>query len=88
MFAIPSFSKLLVLIFVIAVVWYGFRFLGEVERARRQAMRNPTGSRPRAGGRARREDLARVEDTVKCRVCDAYVPARQTARCGRSDCPF
>ena len=83
MFAVPSLPKLIFLIGIIAVVWYGFRFLGAVDRARKQAERV---AKQMAG--QRRADVASVEDTVKCRVCDAYVRARLPGRCNRTDCPF
>jgi hypothetical protein len=90
MIAIPSLPKLILLILVVAAVWYGFRFLGTIERARKQAERAMRqGAARQAAGRARTNpDLSRVEDTVKCRVCGAYVPVRQPARCGRADCAF
>jgi hypothetical protein len=83
MFAVPGLPKLIVLIGIIVAVWYGFRFLGAVDRARRQAERVAK----QAPGQ-RRTDVANVEDTLKCRICGAYVPARQPTRCNRSDCPF
>jgi hypothetical protein len=83
MFTVPSLPKLIVLVGIIIAVWYGFRFLGTVERVRRQAERVAK-QRPRQ----RRADVANVEDTLKCRICGAYVPARQPTRCSRSDCPF
>ena len=83
MFAVPGLPKLIVLIGIIAAVWYGFRFLGALDRARKQA-----GRMTKQAPRQRRADVANVEDTVKCRVCGAYVPARQPTRCNRSDCPF
>jgi hypothetical protein len=87
MFTLPSFPKLFVLIGVIVAIWYAFRFLGAVEKARKQAERVRRGATAGArSGPAR--DVANVEDTVKCRICGAYVPARQPSRCGRSDCPF
>jgi hypothetical protein len=87
MFAVPGLPKLIVLIGIIAAVWYGFRFLGAVDRARRQAERTARQA-PRQAQRQTRADVANVEDTLKCRVCGAYVPARQPSRCARSDCPF
>lgn len=78
-----SFEKIFLLIGIIAAVWYGFRFLGALDRARKQAERVA-----KQAPRQRRPDVANVEDTVKCRVCGAYVPARQPTRCNRSDCPF
>jgi len=83
MFAVPGLPKLIVLIGIIVAVWYGFRFLGAVDRARRQAERVAK----QAPGQ-RRTDVANVEDTLKCRICGAYVPARQPTRCNCSDCPF
>ena len=83
MFTLPSLPKLILLLVIVYAVWRGFRFLGGADRARQQAERM-TGQ----GQKKRRADVANVEDTVKCRVCGAYVPARQPSRCGRSDCPF
>ncbi len=95
MFSIPSLPKLIVLIGVITAIWYGFRLVGALDRARRQAERmarqapgQAPGRTPGQASQQRRADVANVEDTVKCRVCGAYVPARQPSRCNRSDCPF
>ena len=35
MFGLPSFQKLLVLAAVIALVWYGFKFIGRLQEARK-----------------------------------------------------
>jgi hypothetical protein len=93
MITIPSLPKLILLIGIIVVVWYVFRFLGHVERARHQAAREAAkaaaarGHR-RTAGRESRGSVAQVEDMVKCRTCGAYVPVRNPSRCGRNDCPF
>jgi hypothetical protein len=84
MFGIPSFPKLIVLAAIIAVIWYGFRLVGELDKARRQAARV---AKQQAGQKGRSSG-ANVEETVKCRACGAYVPARQPSRCNRSECPF
>jgi hypothetical protein len=95
MITIPSLPKLILLILIIVAVWYGFRFLGTIERARRQAERQmrqgaarQAAGRSGAGRTGSGHDLSKVEDTVKCRVCAAYVPVRHPARCARADCPF
>ena|SRR5689334_15293243 len=88
MFTIPSLPKLIVLIGVITAIWYGFRLVGALDRARRQAERMARQAPGQAPRNQRRADVTNVEDTVKCRVCSAYVPARQPSRCNRSDCPF
>ena len=93
MFTIPSLPKLFWLILIIAAVWYGFRYLGLIDKARKRAAvdaaRAAAGraGRARTTGREARADLAQVEDTVKCRICGAYVPARSPSRCGRSRLP-
>lgn len=85
MFSIPSFSKILVLVAIIAIVWYGFRLVGRLDQARKQETR-----RHKQGGRA--QDATRqhpgVEETVRCRVCGAFVAARGATSCGRADCPY
>jgi hypothetical protein len=95
MFTIPSLPKLFWLILIIAAVWYGFRFLGRIDKARKRAAVDAVraaaaraGAQRTAGRQAPRGDLAQVEDTVKCRACGAYVPVRSPSRCGRSECPF
>ena len=86
-----SLQKLLVLAAVIALVWYGFKFVGRLQdqreanggrgtrAARRKERGGPSAAEPRA------QD---VEDMVACPVCQAYVQARGATRCDRSDCPY
>ena len=93
MITIPSLPKLLILIGIIVVVWYVFRFLGQVDRARQQAAREAAKAAAARGHRrttARESQggVAQVEDMVKCRTCGAYVTVRSPSRCGRNDCPF
>jgi len=85
MFSIPSLSKILVLVAIIALVWFGFRFIGRLDQARKQEVR-----RQKQGGRAAdaTRQHAGVEETVRCRVCGAFVAARGATSCGRADCPY
>jgi hypothetical protein len=93
-----SFEKLFLLIGIIAVVWYGFRFVGAIERARargqeaeqraRAQRSTQSAKRGAPNGRAANSQMANVEETIRCRVCGAFVPARQPSCCGRGDCPF
>jgi hypothetical protein len=95
MITIPSFSKLILLIAIIVGVWYVFRFIGQVDKARQRAAREAAAAgagRRQQARRAPRGDprgsVAQVEDTVKCRACGAYVPVRSAKSCGRGECPF
>jgi len=81
-----SFPKLLVLVGLFLVVWYGFKFLGRLQAIHAAAVRR------RAEGRSRTEApsserAGEIEELVKCRVCGSYVPAQGPAACRRADCP-
>ncbi|GIK98031.1 MAG: hypothetical protein BroJett029_22400 [Alphaproteobacteria bacterium] len=81
MFSVPSLGKLLVLAAIIALVWFGFRLLSRLEKARKEQAQVARPSRKAAKPSV-------VEDTVKCPVCSAYVAARGAGSCGRADCPY
>ncbi|MGE4219858.1 MAG: hypothetical protein AB7G39_10460 [Alphaproteobacteria bacterium] len=69
-----SFWKLVVLIGTLAAVWYGFRAVGRMQRARRPNV-----------GRTAPETVAEMQ---ACRVCGTYVVAAAARGCGRADCPY
>ena len=86
-----SLQKLLVLILVIAAVWYGFKYLSRLDAKRKTESK----LRERGGGTAARGGSATpaatetdAEDMVQCPTCRAYVAARGAANCGRADCPY
>ncbi len=77
-----GFSKLLVLVIIVLAVWYGFKYVGQLDRARKEKQAgNP---RRQAGGGKTPE----IEDTEQCPVCGAYVVARSASPCERPDCPY
>ena len=83
MFGAPSLSKLLILVVVVAAVWYGFKLIGQLDRARKEQARVAGKSRGRARQRGQE-----VEDMAKCPRCEAYVSARHALACSRPDCPY
>ena len=85
-----SIQKLLVLAAIIAAVWYGFKFIGRLDQARKaEAKAKKRGERGAgATAAARQEPEPQAEDMVLCQVCNAYVPARGGSNCGRPDCPY
>jgi uncharacterized protein len=92
MFGIPSIQKLIVLAAVIALVWYGFKFIGRLQDQRKaegglgaRAARRP---KRRSRTAAAEPAVQDAEDMVACPVCQAYVQARGVTRCDRSDCPY
>ena len=88
-----SLQKLLVLLSILGVVWYGFKFISRLQetretdarlRGRRKAARQ---TKQRSGAPADPED-ADLEDMVQCPVCRTYVAARTAGPCERDDCPY
>lgn len=87
MFGLPSLQKLIVLAAVVAAVWYGFKFLGRLQQARKAEAKlreskggNPArkSEKPKGGAEANQ-----VEDLVQCPSCGAYIQAGSTCDCGR-----
>ncbi|OJX79331.1 hypothetical protein [Magnetospirillum sp. 64-120] len=77
------FTKFLLTVAVVAVIWFGFRAIQRRAERRDQAVRPPTG----AGKRFTPEmDGDSVRDLVKCPICNTWRPAG-AASCGRSECP-
>jgi uncharacterized protein len=95
MFGLPSIQKLLVLAAIVGIVWYGFKFLGKLQKARaveakeRRKEMKTKGARPReTRSREGAEAVVETEDMVPCPVCGAYVQARGASACERGDCPY
>ena len=87
-----SLQKFLVLAAVIALVWYGFKYVGRIQDQRKAdgGLGARAGRRPkkRGGASAAEPGGQDAEDMVACPVCQAYVQARGATRCDRSDCPY
>lgn len=87
MFGLPSLQKLIVFAAVVAIVWYGFKFLGRLQATREaeERLREREAARPsrKSAGEPARERRDAVEDLVPCPNCGAYVRAGTTCSCGR-----
>jgi hypothetical protein len=81
-----SLSKLLVLLIVVGVVWYGFKYLKLREQQLARAARAAADQASRTARSAGPEAVGPAEDLSKCPVCETYV-ARDARSCGRADCP-
>jgi len=84
-----SLQKIIVLVAIVAAVWYGFKFLSRMDAARK-AEGKVRYAKSKAKGRAKAAAPAadEPEDMIQCPVCSAYVAARATNSCGRDDCPY
>ncbi len=76
-------TKLLVLAAIIGAVWYGFKWMGRVEKVRRRKVKRDSG-----GGNGRSEGVEGPEEMIACGVCGVYVAAQGAQSCGRGDCPY
>ncbi|MBT4907386.1 MAG: hypothetical protein HON62_10930 [Rhodospirillaceae bacterium] len=72
-----SFQKILVLIVIIVVVWYGFKAAGRIKAKREKQVDGD-----KASGSIDSQDM------VKCAACGHYLAADKLVNCGRDDCPY
>ena len=87
MFGLPSIQKLIVLGLVIAVVWYGFKFLGRLQQVRKaeaklRASETKKPQKTRTERSAEAGDGQEVADLVQCPACGAYVQAGSKCAAG------
>ncbi len=76
-----SFNKLLLTTAIILAIWYGFKWVGRLDRARNNKALKDDGGGPESR-------TAQAESLVKCAVCGTYVSPGGAASCGREDCPY
>ena len=80
-----SLGKLLLLAIIIAIVWYGLKYMHRVEDVRRALRQQMERQRKSATPGPRSIE---AEDLVKCARCGAYVAEGSATNCGRPDCPW
>ncbi|WP_158043718.1 PP0621 family protein [Skermanella pratensis] len=76
--------KLLTLVLLIAIVWFGFKFVAR-SQAIAKAKREMAARREAGLPRPRPHD---AQEMVRCASCGVYVPAAKADACGRPDCPY
>ncbi|WP_298726026.1 hypothetical protein [uncultured Ferrovibrio sp.] len=72
--------KYLLLILVIAGVWYGFRYVNRKKAVGDKPAADTVDSQPRRPVTA--------EDMVACSVCGIYVAPGAAKSCGQQNCPY
>jgi hypothetical protein len=84
-----SFGKVAVLVAIIAIVWFGFRWFQRWEKERREAADGRGAGRLNRGRDAPPAGAKAMEPEVMtaCRICGAYVAPGARA-CGKPNCPF
>lgn len=89
------FMKIAILVFIVAVVWFGFRYIDRRQRIgdgeRRVGERTFT-ERLRKATRGKRGPAESpsdtVEDTEACPTCGAFVAVEGVRNCGKANCPY
>jgi len=76
-------SKILVLIVIIVVVWYGFKLVAR----RNQHVGDRRSARPIGSTRPEPPD-SKTQDMESCAVCGTFVPNASARACGRKGCPY
>ncbi len=83
-----SLTKLLFTVFVVLLVWNGYKWINRVQALRRQRDRDNFERASSSAAKAARPSAIDAEDMVKCPVCGDFVPALGPLSCGRPDCPY
>ena len=80
-----SLGKLLLTAAVIAIIWYGYKWIGRLQARQGGGRRVRWAARP-----AERPPEKRPadEDMVQCPVCGDYVAPRSAVECRRDGCPY
>ena len=69
-----SLPKLIILVLIVAIIWYWSRGL----RSQARSGRENDGGQGQSG----------TENLIACPVCKAYVIEGSAKSCGRPDCPY
>lgn len=87
-----GFQKLLLLAAIIVAVWYGFKYLGRINRIEKGERRHgerSMGERLRKAAKAKgKGKTTEVEDTEKCPACGVYFTVESGHNCGKPNCPY
>lgn len=84
------FTKFLLTVAVIAIIWFGFKFAQRVLDDKRRRAEQAARGGPVPGPKPRFQpnpDGDSVQDLVKCPSCNTYRSAR-LGPCGRPECPY
>ena len=72
-----SLPKILVLVAIVALVWYGFKLFGRGRKLEKSTKKGDISG----------ENEKQKVDLEECPICEAYVHAGASS-CGKNSCPF
>jgi len=70
-------EKLLVLAIILAIVWYGYKYVARVDQVRKDKV-----------AQEKRDAARGIADTEQCPVCKTYVAVKGASNCGKPGCPY
>ena len=78
-------QKLLVLALLVGAVWYGFKYIGRFDEARKRVVKAAHKAAEKA---AVKTAEPAAQDMELCETCGDYVAAEGAGSCGREACPY
>ncbi len=85
-----SIQKILFTVAAIAIIWWGFKWLGRVQAQKKELAREKARRMKREGTRGSSAKGAEpaVEEMIECPECGVFVAASGARHCGKADCPY
>ena len=82
-------QKLLLLALLVGAVWYGFKYVGRFDAARKRVAKAARKAAQRAAVEtAEPEPEPEAQDMERCATCGDYVAVTVASSCGREACPY
>lgn len=78
------FAKFLLTVAVVALIWFGFKYLQRVAELRDRSARRPLDGPPKFEPV---DDGESVQDLIKCPRCNTWRSSKLKS-CGRPECPY
>jgi uncharacterized protein len=81
-------SKILFTVVIIAVVWYGFKWLNRLQDGQKKGNKKPPQDTTRSDNAAASAEDINYEELVACSKCGDFVVADKKSGCGKDGCPY
>ena len=80
-------QKLLLLALLVGAVWYGFKYVGRFDAARKRVAKAARKAAEKATIKTA-EPEPEAQDMERCATCGDYVAVTVASSCGREACPY
>lgn len=79
-------QKFLITAAIILAVWYGFKWVGRLQKKRQEEARRQVPGGTRRDTPDERQAVS--EDMIACPTCGDYLAVGAATNCGREACPY